>query len=157
MATRSRIGIQLSDGSVLSAYHHWDGYPEWLGKKLIAHFNTKELASDLIDGGDMSACYTTHTFDSEVVYVNVIRSDGSTFKKSIQDSEGNTIYTHIKEEPSPQYYSERGEDTPPRLDSSIEEYLANGEEYAYLWTDENKWVCYNLHEFDDNEPELISL
>ena len=24
MATRSRIGIQLSDESVLSVYHHWD-------------------------------------------------------------------------------------------------------------------------------------
>ena len=28
MATRSRIGIELKDGSILSAYHHWDGYPQ---------------------------------------------------------------------------------------------------------------------------------
>jgi hypothetical protein len=34
MATRSRIGIQLKDKSVLSVYCHWDGYPEWNGKKL---------------------------------------------------------------------------------------------------------------------------
>ena len=34
MATRSRIGIQLADESVLSVYHHWDGYPEWLGRIL---------------------------------------------------------------------------------------------------------------------------
>lgn len=57
MATRSRIGIELKDGSILSAYHHWDGYPEWLGRILKTHYNSKELASELIDGGDMSAAW----------------------------------------------------------------------------------------------------
>ena len=28
MATRSRIGIELKDGSIVSSYHHWDGYPD---------------------------------------------------------------------------------------------------------------------------------
>ena len=41
MATRSRIGIELSDGSVLSSYHHWDGYPQWLGRILTTHYNSK--------------------------------------------------------------------------------------------------------------------
>ena len=57
MATRSRIGIELSDGSILSAYHHWDGYPEWLGRILNTHYNTKEQVAELIDGGDMSTCW----------------------------------------------------------------------------------------------------
>lgn len=57
MATRSRIGIELSDGSILSAYHHWDGYPEWLGRILKTHYNTKEQVAELIDGGDMSTCW----------------------------------------------------------------------------------------------------
>ena len=57
MATRSRIGIELADGSILSAYHHWDGYPEWLGRILKTHYNSKELAAELIDGGDMSTCW----------------------------------------------------------------------------------------------------
>ena len=34
MATRARIGLKLEDGSIISAYHHWDGYPEWLGVTL---------------------------------------------------------------------------------------------------------------------------
>ena len=55
MATRSRIGIELSDGSILSAYHHWDGYPQWLGRILNTHYNTKDKVSELIDGGDMSS------------------------------------------------------------------------------------------------------
>jgi hypothetical protein len=57
MATRSRIGIELSNGSILSAYHHWDGYESWLGRILRTHYNSKELASELIDGGDMSTCW----------------------------------------------------------------------------------------------------
>ena len=56
MSTRSRIGLELKDGSVLSVYHHWDGYPEWLGKKLVENYNTRESVAELIDGGDMSVC-----------------------------------------------------------------------------------------------------
>jgi hypothetical protein len=57
MATRSRIGIELSDGSILSSYHHWDGYESWLGRILRTHYNSKELAAELIDGGDMSVAW----------------------------------------------------------------------------------------------------
>jgi len=57
MATRSRIGLELKDGSVLSVYHHYDGYPEWLGRILNTHYNTKEQVAELIDGGDMSTCW----------------------------------------------------------------------------------------------------
>ena len=65
MGTRSRIGIQLSDDSILSVYHHYDGYPEWLGRILQTHYNTSELVSELIDGGDMSTCllYTSDAAD----------------------------------------------------------------------------------------------
>ena len=44
MATRSRIGIELKDGSILSAYHHWDGYPQWLGRILNTHYNSRQHA-----------------------------------------------------------------------------------------------------------------
>ena len=138
MATRSRIGIQLKDDSVLSVYHHWDGYPEWLGKQLVEHFNTREKATELIDGGDMSVCWTKERWDSEPNQYG-----GST------KSEG--------EEYGPQYYSQRGEDCPPRLDSSIFDYLDknNNEEYAYVWTVNNKWVCYDMNSFNEKDPEKV--
>ena len=41
MSTNARIGIKLEDGSILSAYHHWDGYPEWLGVFLKATLQHK--------------------------------------------------------------------------------------------------------------------
>ena len=105
MATRSRIGIQLADESVLSVYHHWDGYPEWLGRILKTHYNTKEKVAELIDGGDMSTCWNDNK--------------------------------------EPEYYSARGEDCPPRLDENLGEYLQDSEEYSYVYTREEGWLCYN--------------
>lgn len=114
MSTRSRIGIQLNN-SIVSVYHHSDGYPEWLGKTLNKHYNTEEQVTELIDGGDMSCCWTTKRWNSEEEH-----------------------------EYGAQYYSQRGEDVPPRMDESLKEYLSNGEEYAYLF-DNGKWTCYDLH------------
>ena len=156
MATRGRIGIKLTDGSILSSYHHWDSYPQWLGVKLVKHFNSYDKASELIDGGDMSACFTTQTFQSEMLKKEVIQDDGSSKFEYVKDSDNNFIYTKVKAKSSPQYYSERGEDTPPRLDKDLFEYLSNGEEYAYVW-EEGFWICYDLHEFDDQEPEIVEI
>ena len=124
MATRSRIGIVLSDGSILSAYHHWDGYPEWLGRILNTHYNAKSLAEELIDGGDMSVAWTDERWD----------------ESGVQGVYG------------PQYYSQRGDDCPPRLDANLNEYLGDGEEYAYLFTN-GEWVCYDLHE----TPKVVDI
>ena len=130
MATRSRIGIELKDGSILSAYHHWDGYPQWLGRILTTHYNTREQASDLIDGGDMSSCWSDEVWGKKL-------PDGVYF---------------------PEYYSARGENCPPRLDDLFE-YLdkKNNEEYAYIWTVNDKWVCMNMNQFNDNNPEKVEI
>ena len=115
MATRSRIGIQLADESILSIYSHWDGYPEFNGVKLVEHFNSYEKAAELIDGGDISSLWTNAGWDNETLPTT-----------------------------GPQYYSSRGEVTEPRLDKTLGEYLSDGEEYAYLFAN-GEWVCYDLH------------
>ena len=117
MATRSRIGLELPDGSILSAYHHWDGYESWLGRILNTHYNTKDKVAELIDGGDMSTCWD--------------------------------------EDNKPAYYSARGEICPPRLDENKYDYLADGEEYAYLFVN-NEWVCYDRHQFEENTMPTIA-
>jgi hypothetical protein len=129
MATRSRIGIELKDGSVLSAYHHWDGYPEWLGRILNNHYATKEQAADLIDGGDMSSCWNDTVWGKD-------RTDGQKY--------------------GPEYYSQRGENTPPRYDETREEFLSMGEEFSYIFTSAG-WVCYDMNEFNDNDPEIVEI
>jgi len=141
MATRARIGIQLKDDSVLSVYHHWDGYPEWLGRILKTHYNSKEKASELIDGGDMSSAWTNERWTGKEL---------APYIKEIKETE----------EYGPQYYSQRGEECPPRLDDSIFDYLEkdNNEEYAYVWTINNKWICMNMNQFDNSKkPEKVSI
>ena len=129
MATRSRIGIQLSDNSILSVYHHWDGYPQWLGRILNTHYNSREQAAELIDGGDMSSCWNDTVWGKD-------RTDGQKY--------------------GPEHYSQRGEDCPPRYDETREEFLSNGEEYSYVFTSAG-WVCYDMNQFSDKEPELTEI
>ena len=137
MATRSRIGIELNDGSILSAYHHWDGYPQWLGRILNTHYNTKEKVADLIDGGDMSCAWTNERWTGKQLapYVTEIKET---------------------EEYGPQHYSQRGEDCPPRYDNNIEEYLSDSEEFSYVFTSAG-WVCYDMNQFSDKEPEIVEI
>ena len=130
MATRSRIGIQLADESVLSVYHHWDGYPEWLGRMLKTHYNTKSLVEELIDGGDMSSCWTDERWDD----------------------------TDVKGVYGPQYYSQRGEDCPPRMDKNLSEYLTqDAEEFAYVYTQSEGWLCYDTCEWHDSYMEGVEI
>ena len=136
MATRSRIGIALQDDSILSVYHHWDGYPTWLGRILKTHYNTKEKVAALIDGGDMSSCWTNERWGDVNEY-------GGQMKKEV-------------EEYGPQYYSQRGENCPPRYDLNETEFLSKGEEYSYIFRN-GEWVCYDMNEFNDNDPELVEI
>ena len=128
MSTRSRIGIQLSDGSILSSYHHYDGYPEWLGRILTTHYNAKSLAEELIDGGDMTSCWTDERWD---------------------DSGVKGVY-------GPQYYSARGEDIPPSLDNTLDEYLKDSEDYSYLYRN-GEWVCYDTKSWSETYLQQVEI
>ena len=134
MSTRSRIGYQLPDESYLSVYCHFDGYPEFNGKHLVAHHNSRDAARALIDGGDMSCTWTNAGWNNETL-----------------------------PETGPLYRTARGEsmeDNAPRLDESIFDFLEkeNNEEYAYIWTVNNKWVCRKMNQFDDDkQPEKVEI
>ena len=117
MATRSRIGLLLDNDYVLSVYHHWDGYPSFLGVFLQQNYTTKEQIAELLDGGDISSIYSRTDWNNEQVDEHVL------------------------------YYNDRGEKTEPRLDLSVEDYIENeysaDEEYAYLF-ENGEWICYDL-------------
>ena len=117
MATRSRIGLLLDTEHVLSVYHHWDGYPSFLGVFLQQNYTTKEQIAELLDVGDISSINSETDWNNEKVDNHVL------------------------------YYNDRGEKTEPRLDLNVEDYVENElsacEEYAYLFVN-NEWKCYDL-------------
>ena len=127
MGTRSRIGIQLKDNSVLSVYCHWDGYPSFNGRVLNEFYSTPEKVADLINGGNISSLHTNVGWNNETL-----------------------------PETGPQYYTSRGEsikENEPELNKNQREYLKTadncGEEYAYLFTSAG-WTCYNVRSWDYN-------
>ena len=130
MATRSRIALQLNENAFLSVYHHWDGYPEWLGVTLKKKFNTREKVAEAIDGGDISCIASDNTWD-----IN------------------EKVDEHIL------YYNDRGDNTEPRLDLNFDDYAANataGEEYLYVFTLDHQWECYAIDQtYNEDYSEII--
>jgi len=129
MSTRSRIGLELADGSILSIYSHFDGYVEFNGVKLVEHFNSYEKAAELVDLGDISCLWTNCGFNNETL-----------------------------PETGPLPYSARGEDCPPRLDADLCDYLLaiNAEEYHYLFRN-GEWVCYEMNPLGNELPKIIEI
>jgi hypothetical protein len=54
MATHSRIAVQNADGTFLSIYCHWDGYPRGVGKDLLNEHNSEQAARALMEHSDLS-------------------------------------------------------------------------------------------------------
>ena len=118
MATRSTIAVLHTDGTVSSSYCHWDGYLTHHGRILVQHYNTLELAEELISHGSMSSLAESitpagaHTFDDP--------------------EKGCTVY----------YGRDRGEtDTAPILFDDLTHYYQDNdnEEYDYLFIG-NTWM-----------------
>lgn len=132
MSTRSRVGLELADGSILSIYSHYDGYPAWAGRILRTHYNTRQKVEALVDGGDVSCLWTDEGFYT---------------------SEGKTQRGYY----GPLHYNERGEECPPRLDEDLAQFFTDNEEYAYVFRN-GEWVCYSMHQYDDGKlPEIVEI
>lgn len=130
MSTNARIGLQLADGSILSVYHHWDGYPEWLGVTLKEQYNTKKNIVDLIDGGNMSSCWSDNVYDYE--------------KQEF-----------VKRDPQPEYYG--GDNEEPRLDGNFDEYAENansGEEFLYVYN--GNWEAFAIDTKYNENGNIVS-
>ena len=120
MATRSRIGLRLAGDAILSVYHHWDGYPQWLGVTLVEKYTTKEQVAELLDGGDISCIDSDTDWNLE------------------------KVENHV------QYYNDRGEKTEPRLDLNEYDFFINGEEYAYIFDDGEWVCYDLSHKYDED-------
>ena len=132
MSTRARIGILLPDDSILSVYHHWDGYPEWLGVTLKEHYNTYEKASALIDGGNMASCWSDSEYDAKTGdYIDV--------------------------EPRATYYG--GDKEAPILSKNFDEFtrIDCWQEFSYVFV-KDRWEGYAIsHKWNDDFSEMTQV
>jgi len=137
MGTRSRIGIEMPDHSVVSVYCHWDGYVEHNGKILVEHYQNREDVQELIDGGSMSTLRTRGKWNS-----SALRDENGEW---ISDAAGYLMYDDDRE-PQPLYHSERGEDVEV-LHTSFDQFVSgdSGEEYAYLFDLNDNWKAFKLN------------
>jgi hypothetical protein len=116
MGTRSRIGIQLEDGSVKSIYCHFDGYYEGVGQELMDSYTDRTKVEKLIALGDISFLCSEieptgpHSFDNPQGGVTVA------------------------------YHRDRGEDFNPQdIDNSAESFF-NTSGYTYLFNKDGVWM-----------------
>lgn len=118
MATRARIGIKQADGTILTAYQHWDGYPGGLGYKLCDHWTNPEKVLKAIELGNASTW-------NQIIGEKCDFDDRNAESHDVQN-----IY----------YGRDRGErDQGPITYKNESEYLQegfhSGEEYIYLLKD----------------------
>lgn len=136
MGTRSRIGYELPDHTVVSVYCHYDGYVDHNGRVLVEHYTDRNAVKELIDGGSMSSLHTTHLW----VTAAVRTEDGDIAR----DMDGNWVYSPTRDA-QPLYHIERGEELNVEH-TSFDEFVSgnSGEEYAYLFDLNGNWEAYKI-------------
>lgn len=125
MATRSRIGMEMPDGTVRSIYCHWDGYPEHNGQVLAEHYTTEERVKQLINLGNISSLAPKLEPDS---------GQEHDFNRPL---DGVTVA----------YGRDRGEKgQEATTDKSVDAYFKSDlEEWGYLFTKDGEWVVCDVY------------
>lgn len=123
MATRSRIGLMLEDGTIKHSYIHFDGYPTGVGTNLVLFYNTEDKVKELLSFGDMSYLAPKVNPEGEHSFNN--------------PEDGVTVF----------YGRDRGESNVDSVTTSMDEYLSvkysSCIDYQYVFTGGNWWVYDN--------------
>ena len=141
MATRARIALELKDGSFISSYQHWDGYPGGLGYILIDHWTDYDKVKEAIELGDASKW--AYTVGSKIDF-----DDRKAKDYDIQ----NVYYGRDRGEKDVGYHK--------HLNGVclLDEAFKCGEEYLYVLKDVSKKADEEKFEWfyvDEREPETI--
>lgn len=134
MSTRSNVGVIHKDGSVKTAYCHFDGYADGVGATLLKHYNSEKAANAVIRNGSMSALAGRKLIDPPA---------GAHHEWEYSKAHPDTVIY---------YHRDRGEswdDVQPRsyidLAHFLNEAYEDWTEYAYLWDCEaGKWRAWTI-------------
>ena len=120
MATRSNIAMKTKEGKIVSVYCHWDGYVANNGRILLENYADISKIEALVALGSISSLGEqigeAQDFDD----------------RSTQKDEWTLFYSR-----------DRGEQLSIQEYDDIPSWIADMEEYAYLW-DGNDWLV-NVH------------
>ena len=116
MATRSNIAYKTPEGKIRSVYAHWDGYPEHNGKILVDNYTDIEKIKALVELGSISSL-------------------GAELGEQ-QDFDDRSTQ---KDDWTLAYHRDRGEELVVREYDDIPSWIADMEEYAYLWNGQD-WL-----------------
>ena len=126
MATRSNIAMKTADGKIVSVYCHWDGYVANNGRILLENYTDVDKIEALVALGSISSLGEqigeAQDFDD----------------RSTQKDEWTLFYSRDRDEQlSIQEYND------------IPSWIADMEEYAYLWNGQD-WLVNDHGETDSN-------
>lgn len=126
MATRSNIAYKTAEGKIRSVYCHWDGYPAHNGEMLRRFYTDLDKTRQLIALGSISSL-----------------SEEIGEKQDFDDRDSqNSKWTLA-------YHRDRGEPLSIQEYDDVPSWIADMEEYAYLYTD-NGWLVNDHGETDAN-------
>ena len=131
MATRSRIGVLNSDGTVDSIYVHWDGYTSHNGRTLVENYTDEVKIRELLELGDISSLGQEigekHPFSNPHGY-------GTTEYDNFEIMYGKMCNAYGRDRGKTDIQSRRSQD--------VESYLSIGEEYNYLFY-YGRWMVHS--------------
>ena len=125
MATRSNIAMKTADGKIVSVYCHWDGYVANNGKILLENYTDIDKIEALVALGSISSL-------GEQIGEQQDFDDRSTQKDNW------TLF----------YSRDRGEELSIQEYDDIPSWIADMEEYAYLWNGQ-EWLVNDHGETDE--------
>jgi hypothetical protein len=128
MATRSNIAMKTPEGRIVSIYCHWDGYPEHNGEMLRRYYNTTAKVAELISLGSLSS------LREEI-------GEQHDFNARYEDND-------IRQNWCMAYHRDRGEELRISTYNDIPSWIADMEEYAYLWNGK-EWLVNDHGECSD--------
>ncbi|OTP90517.1 hypothetical protein B6D12_05970 [Gilliamella apicola] len=125
MSMRSTIGVKVGN-EYRTVYCHLDGYPSGVGITLLNHYNSQELAEELVKEGDIVSLGKARSCQEEHSHKNEI--DGYTVYYGRDLGEKGTKYITSEER--------------PKLE----------EDFLYIF-ENGKWFVSSIY-FEDQTQEL---
>jgi hypothetical protein len=134
MATRSNIGIVNLDKSITAIYVHWGGYPEFVGKMLLNHYNNDDIVNGLMNLGDLS-----------ILSENM----NPTEPHSFNNPQKGVCVAYGRDR------GDTGSDSRTFEDLGEYEHFGSGVDYQYLFED-GKWMYRSTYKggWSDLTPEI---